>query len=537
MNASQRQITRAAGTVMAAFVLSNVVGLVRQVLIARTFGTGDLLDAFYAAARFPDILFNLVAGGALASAFVPTFTGFLTREDRQGAWRLASGVINLALLALVATSLLAAAGAEPLVRYVLARGFAGHPAQIALTVSLLRILLLTSAIFGVSGLLMGILNAHQHFLLPALASTFYWLGMIVGLLGGIVLAERLGTPTLKIYGLAWGAVLGAGLHLAIQLPGLRGLKVRYWPSLEWRNPAVREVIRLMGPRLISVAAVQLNFLVTTALASYLAGGVSALSYAFQIFTMPQVVIAQGISIAALPTFSALAARGEISTLRASFADTLRSILFLALPATVGLLLLSQPVVALLFQYGIFNARSTALVAWALAGYTLGLVSHSVVEIIPRAFFALHDTRTPVIVSTVAMGLNVGLCFVFMLGFSSWGWPPHAGLAFALTVSTTLEMVGLVWLLRRRLAGLDFKRLWPGLWRTAVATALMGAALAAWLKLSAAGPAWLVAVGGVASGGAVFGVAAYALGCPEARLLPPLVWGRLSRRLRPPLKAN
>ena len=506
---------------MAAFVLSNVVGLVRQILIAHYFGTGDLLDAFYAAARLPDILFNLVAGGALASAFVPIFTSFLAREDQAGAWRLASGVMNLVFLILAATSLLAALGAEPLVRYVLARGFASRPEQVALTVSLLRILLLTSTIFGVSGLLMGILNAHQHFWLSALASTFYWLGMIFGLL--------VWRPSYGIYGLAWGAVLGAGLHLLIQLPGLRGLKPRYWPSLGLRTPAVREVIRLMGPRLVSVAAVQINFLVTTALASYLAGGVSALSYAFQIFTMPQVVIAQAISIAALPTFSALVARGEIVGLRASFIDTLRGILFLALPATVGLLSLGQPVVALLFQSGIFNAQSTSLVAWALACYTLGLVSHSVVEITPRAFFALHDTRTPVIVSTAAMTANVGLSFAFRALFVAWGWPPHAGLAFALTVATTLEMIGLVWLLRRRLGGLDSRRLWPGLWRTILASAGMGAALAAWLALTPAWPAWLVAVGGVAGGGGVFAAAAYGLGCPEARLLPALALARLKHQ--------
>jgi putative peptidoglycan lipid II flippase len=248
-----------------------------------------------------------------------------------------------------------------------------------------------------------------------------------------------------------------------------------------------------------------------------------------------VVIAQGIAIAALPTFSALVARGEIEAMRASLADTLRGILFLALPATVGLLLLDQPIVALLFQYGVFDAHSTTLVAWALAAYTLGLVSHSVVEIIPRAFFALHDTRTPVVVSTVAMGLNVGLSFLFSRLFGAWGWPPHAGLAFALTVSTTVEMAGLVWLLSRRLKGLDFIRLWPGLWRTALASALMGAALGAWLALTPGRPVWLVGLGGVAVGGAVFGALAYALGCPEARLLPALLLERLNRR-RPTVPA-
>ena len=519
MNSSQRQITRAAGTVMAAFVLSNVVGLVRQILIANAFGNGPDYNAFRAALLFPDVLFTLVAGGALASAFVPAFTGFLTRGDQAGAWRLASGVLNLVLLVLVALALLAELGAPLLVRYVLAPGFT-DPLQFAKTVALLRILLLTSIIFGVSGLLMGILNAHQHFLMPALASTFYWLGMIFGL---VVLVRPLG-----IFGLAWGAVLGAAMHLAIQLPALVRLTVRYSPSLELHNPAVHEVIRLMAPRLVGAAAVQINLVVSTALASYIAGGVGALDYAWRIFTMPEVVIAQGIAIAALPTFSALVARGEVDAMRASLADTLRGILFLALPATVGLLLLDRPIVALLFQYGKFDANSTTLAAWALACYTVGLVSHSVVEITPRAFYALHDTRTPVIVGTAAMALNVGLSFLFIKVFAVWN-QPQAGLAFALTVSTTLEMMGLVWLLRRRLKGLDFSRLWPGLWRTAVAATLMAAVLAGWLALTDRRPVWLVGLGGVALGGGVFAAAAYALGCPEARLLPAMAATRLARR--------
>jgi putative peptidoglycan lipid II flippase len=516
VDTSQRQIARAAGTVMAAFVLSNLVGLARQVLISRAFGTGSDLDAFYVAQRLPDILFNLAAGGALASAFVPTFTGFLTREDRVGAWRLASGVMNLVFVILTVASLFAAWLAPGLVRTVLGPGL--PPEQQALTVALLRILLSSSVIFGVSGLLMGILNAHQHFLLPALAPTFYWLGMIFGL---VVWVPRLG-----IFGLAWGAVLGAGLHLLVQLPALRGLKPQLTFDLGLDNRAVREVIRLMGPRLIGVAAVQLNFLVTTALASYIAGSVAALNYAWQIFTMPQVVIAQSIAIAALPTFSAMAARGEINAMRASLADTLRGILFLALPATVGLLALGVPVIALLFQYRSFDASSTLLVAWALAFYTLGLASHSVVEIVSRAFYAVHDTRTPVFIGAAAMGLNVALCFAFAALFTRLGWPAHGGLAFANTAATTLEMLGLLWVLRRRLNGLDFTRIWPGLWRTGLAAAFMGAVLLLWLRYTAALPVWVSGLGGVVVGGAVFAVTAYALHTPEARLFPRLILERI-----------
>jgi putative peptidoglycan lipid II flippase len=518
---AQRQIARAAGIVMAAFVLSNLTGLLRQMLISRAFGTGAELDAFAAAQRLTDVLFNLVAGGALASAFIPTFTGFLAHDDTEGAWRLASGVLNLVFIVMAAISVPAWLLAPALVQHVLAPGFA--PAQQALAANLLRIILLAPAIFGVSGLLMGILNAHQHFLLPALAPSLLWLGMIFGLLAWV--------PRWGIYGLAWGYVLGAALHLLVQLPGAARLAAaRYWPDLGLRNASVREVIRLMGPRLVGVAAVQINFLITTILASFMTGGsVSSLTYAWQIFTMPQVVIAQGIAIAALPTFSAMVARGEINAMRASLADTLRGILFLALPATVGLFALRAPVVAMLFQGRNFNAESTQLVAWALAWFTLGLASHSVVEIVSRAYYALRDTRTPVIIGTAAMLLNIALSFMLAPLFTRLGWQPHGGLAFANTAATSLEALGLMWWMRRRLHGLALTRVWSGLLRTALASAVMGALLAVWLPATSGLSPWIVGLGGVALGGLVFAATAFVLRVPEARLLPKLLMERMRRK--------
>jgi putative peptidoglycan lipid II flippase len=517
---AQRQIARAAGIVMGAFVLSNVTGLVRQMLISRAFGTGPDLDALYAAQRLTDVLFNLVAGGALASAFIPAFTGFLAFDDHAGAWRLASGVLNLVFLVLAAVSALAWLLA-PLVMQVLAPGFG--PAQQALAASLLRIILLAPAIFGVSGLLMGILNAHQHFLLPALATSMLWLGMIFGLLVWV--------PSWGIYGLAWGYVLGAALHLLVQLPGAARLaRARYFPDLGLGNASVREVIRLMGPRLVGVTAVQINFLVTSLLASFMtAGSVSSLQYAWQIFTMPQVVIAQGIAIAALPTFSAMVARDEINAMRASLADTLRGILFLALPATVGLFALRAPVVAMLFQGRSFDAASTALVAWALAWFTLGLAGHSVVEIVSRAYYAVRDTRTPVIIGTAAMLLNIAFSLALAPLFTRLGWPPNGALALANTLATSLEGLGLMWWMRRRLGGLALTRLWDGLRRTALAAAFMGAILAVWLRAMDGRSAWLMGLGGVALGGLAFAAAAYALRVPEMRLLPKLVIERVRRR--------
>jgi len=246
--------------------------------------------------------------------------------------------------------------------------------QIRFSVLLFLVTLLSPAIFGVSGLLMGLLNTHQHFLLPALAPTLHWVGHIIGV---AALA-----PVMGIHGLAWGAVLGAVLHLAVQIPGLRYLEGwRYQLTLGLGLPSVREVARLMGPRMLGTAVIQLNFWINVVLASGMPeGSASAIDVAFAVMTMPQVVIAQAIAIAALPTFSAQAARGQRGEMRASLASTLRGVILLSLPAALGLILLREPVVAMLFERGAFNAHSTELVAWALLWYTAGLVSHSVVEI-------------------------------------------------------------------------------------------------------------------------------------------------------------
>ncbi len=345
---------------MAAFVLSNLTGLLRQILVSRAFGTGIEIDAFNAASRLPDLLFSLVAGGALASAFIPTFTDFLAKDDQPGAWKLASSIVNLVVLFLSLTSLAVAIFAPQIVRhglYVLIPTL--DPQRQLLTVSLLRIMLVSSVIFGVSGLFMGVLNANQVFLLPALAPSMYWLGMIFGVL---VLV-----PFMGIYGLAWGVVLGSGMHLGIQLPAILRLKWSYSLRLGLDSPDVREVGRLMGPRLFGVAIVQLNVLLNTVLASAQPeGSLTAILLAWAVMTMPQVVIAQAIAIAALPTFSAQVARGALDDMRHSLAATLRGVILLSLPASLGLILLRQPVVTLLFQRGEFGAHSTNLVVLGAA---------------------------------------------------------------------------------------------------------------------------------------------------------------------------
>jgi putative peptidoglycan lipid II flippase len=503
---------------MLAFALSNLVGLVRQVLILRAFGTDLALDAFYAASTYPDLIFSLVAGGALASAFIPTFTGFLAKDERKSAWKLASSVANLILLTLSGLSIVSAWLAPAIIRYFLAPDFS--VSEQSLAASLLRILLIAPAIFGVSGLLMGILNAHQRFLLPALAPSMYWLGMIFGMVFLV--------PTMHIYGLAWGAVLGAALHLVVQIPDLLKLPARsYLATLGLDFPAVREVGRLMGPRLLGVAVVQLNFVVNVIIASGLAeGSLSAIKSAWQVMTMPQVVIAQAIAIAALPTFSAQAGRGQTNEMRSSLAATLRGVMFLSLPASLGLVLLRQPLVALLFQRGAFDAHSTDLVAWALMWYAVGLIGHNVVEILSRAFYALHDTKTPVLVGTAAMTLNVVFSIAFSVAFSRIGWMPHGGLALANSSATALEMTALLLLMRQRLKGLDGGNIRRSLAQAASGVIAMSLALLLWLRLP--GSSWLIGLGGVALGATVYLLSLWVLRVPELAA----VHRALMQRLRP-----
>lgn len=494
---------------MLAFVFGQLAGLLRNILVARAFGASAPLDAFFAANRVSETLFNLIAGGALGSAFIPTFTTFLTRNDRPGAWRLASAVCNLVVLILSLLAALAAVFAPQIVRYALAPGFSANPAQEALTISLLRIQLVSAVLFGLSGLVMGILNSHQVFLIPALTPSMYQFGLIFGVL---VL-----TPHYGIYGLAYGVVLGAAAHLMLQVPSLLKQKGTYFPTLGFGDPAVGEVLRLMGPRLLGVAVVQLNFWVNTWLASPMApGSVASISMGFALMLMAQAAIAQSIATAAMPTFAAQYALGKMDEIRHSLSATLRGVLLLSLPAAAGLILLRVPLIQLLYQHGQFDAQSTQLVAWALLWYATGLVGHSVLEILARTFYAMHDTKTPVLVGAAAMGLNVVFSFGFAALFIRIGWMPHGGLALANSLATALEAVTLFLLMRKRLNGINGMNVAKGLGAAVLGTLGLIAALVLWLQVKGSIPNSLTALGGVAIGGAVYAMALILLRIPEIK---------------------
>ncbi|MBI1293385.1 murein biosynthesis integral membrane protein MurJ [bacterium] len=517
-----RRLAGATMVVMVFFVLSRVSGLLREMIIGAQFGTSAELDAYLAAFRIPDLLFQLVAGGALGSAFIPTFSQLWAEEGEAPAWQLFSRILNLVTLILVMLAVLAVTFADPLVTRVIAPGF--DPTQQQLAADLMRWMLVSTVIFGASGLVMGALNATQHFVLPAAAPVLYN--------GAIIVGAWLLAPTYGIYGLVIGVVVGALAHFGVQVPALMRKRARYRLDLTWRDPAVGEVGRLMAPRILGLFFVQLNFLVNTILASQLAAGsLAALNFAWLLMLLPQGIFAQAIATVAFPTFSAQVAAQDHSALRRTLDRTLRTVLFLTLPAAVGLFVLRVPVIQVLLQRGNFDAESTAAVAYALQFYALGLVAHALVEIVVRVFYALHDTLTPVLIGVGAMSLNILLSLVWIdqLGYG--------GLALANSVATTVEMIVLLWLLRRRVNGFSFASLIRGSIRSAAAAMLMGLAVWGWLTWLGSQVGWgswlpigwVAALSGMVVAVSIYMGSALLLGAEELRIALSLLGRRLTHR--------
>lgn len=512
-----RRVARAATIVMAAFVASRVLGLVRESVIGARFATLEPYGAYLAAFRIPDLIFNLIAGGALASAFIPTFTTFLTREEQESGWKLASAVANWMLVILGVAAALAAVFA-PALAHLVAPGF--DPEMVQLTANLMRFMLISTVIFSLSGLMMSILNAFEHFLTPAIAPVMYNLGI---LFGALFLA-----PTLGVYGLAWGVVLGAVGHALVQLPALRHFGIRYTPVLGLRDLAVRGAVRrvavLMGPRVAGAGLVQFMFLANTIIASFYSPSVlAALNYAWIVMLLPHGIFASSVATAVFPTFSRMAAKGDEAGMRTGLAQTLRAVLFVALPSAVGLVILREPIIRLLFERGQFTHTDTLAVAWALGFYGLGLVAHSLIEIINRAYFAVQDTVTPVVVGGLAMVANIGLSLLLV---NVIGDPttlergPQGALALANVLASTAEVPILLWLLRRKLGGIEGTQLLNSAGRLALAATAMGVML--WLLLhwgpSATLPALLFVPLAVAAGAAVYGAVAWLLRVEETKLV-------------------
>ncbi len=513
------RIARAVGVLASATALSRVLGFARDVVTAGYFGAGGAMDAFLVAFRLPNVLRSLFAEGSLTVAFVPVFVETLEREGRARADHLARITMTLLGVVLVAVSALGMLGAPLLVR-AMAGGFAQDPDKFALTVWLTRLVFPYIGLIGLTALAGGMLNALGDFASPALAPVVLNLGMIVCIAG---LTPWVDPPVASA---AYGVLLGGALQLGLQWRSLHRRGFRFQPRWDWRDAAVRKILTLLGPRVFGVAVYQVNIFVSTVLATWLAdGSVSYLYYAERLFQLPLGVFAVAAGTAALPSLSRLAARGDLAGVRETLAETLRLTAFIVLPATVGLLTLAHPILAVLLERGAFTPAMTRATAEALMAYALALVPVAGVKVVAPAYYALGDMKTPVWAAFWSLGVNVAASLVLM------GPLGHSGLALASAVSNGFNFAFLLWGLRGRIGPLAVRPLAASLGRMAAASAVMGLAVAAgaarvpWSGSDPRGALALAAL--VAGGGAVYLGGAHLAGLGE----PGRLLGTLGRRLR------
>ena len=480
-----RRIARSTVTVMLAFAAAKVISLFQTLIIAQTFGVGSQLDAYVAANRIPELIVILISGGALTHAFIPIFSGFLAQNRIEDAWQLSSHLINTIFTLALILSAAVFVMTPWLVKNAVAPGFDAATTQN--TIEMMRILLAGTIIFSVSGIFSGILNSHQHFLLPALAPIMYDVGILIGVLFLL--------PIYGVHGLALGAVLGAAMHLGIQVPGLVTHKMTWKRGLGLGNRDLWRVIRLMLPRIGGLGVFSLNFLVMNSIASQLgAGAVSALDWGWRLMQIPQTLIGTAMGIVIFPTLAALSEVDDIDGKRGAMSGALRFILMSSIPAAVGLIALGRPLIGLL-ERGAFDSAASALVYSALSLFTLGLVAHSALEVIARSFYADKDTLTPLAAALGGALVNFALAFILSdvgavqarnvhnlaaMTFPTAGYPLEtgnvSGLALANSFGVMFEVLALLYLLRRRWQGIQENALARTLVKTLAASLIMGAAI-------------------------------------------------------------
>ncbi len=537
-----RQLARSTLVVMIAFGTAKLISLGQTVIIANVFGVGREWDAFVTANSIPELVFTLIAGGALAHAFIPIFSGYLAQEDLAGAWRTASHVVNTVFVTTFIVSFIVFLTAPWLVANVVAPGFDEAGRQ--QTVELMRILLLSTLIFSVSGIVMGILQSFNHFLSPALAPIMFDVGILIGV---IFLIQPFG-----VRGIAYGAVLGAAMHLMIQVPGLIRFRARWQPELGLRDPVLWRVIRLMLPRVAGLGLFSFNFLIMNNIASRLGeGSVSALSWGWRLMQIPQTLIGTAMGTVIFPTLAALSALGDESGKRNAMSGALRFIMIASIPSAVGLIFVGQPLISLL-ERGAFDASASALVYSTLRFFALGIVVHSALEVVARSFYADKDTLTPLWAALGGAAINLVLAFVLsgvaqvearyvnhlvMEQFGYLGTPLFVGsvggLALANTLGTAFEVSVLLVALRRRWHGINENALARTVLKTLAASLVMALAIALlntlWhsLGLAERGLVWTIIQLGVevTAGAVVFLIVATLLKMNELRTLLALVLRR------------
>ncbi|MGA2275782.1 MAG: murein biosynthesis integral membrane protein MurJ [Bryobacteraceae bacterium] len=538
--AGQHGLLRSAGVVSAAVLLSRVTGLVREMAMARLFGAGAVYDAFLTGFRIPNLTRNLFAEGALSSAFVPTFTEALTTGTALEAAELAH-VVGTALTLAAGAVCVAGMIFSPQLVELLAPGFARVPGKFELTVLLTRVMFPFLLLVALAAEAMAILNARGRFGVPALASTFFNLGSVAsGLALGLTIGRR--WPQGMIVSMAAGVLIGGALQLGWQMPSLSRAGISFRPRIDFRHPGLQRIARLMMPALIGNAAVQINVMVNGNLASSLTdaagrvlnGPVSWLGYAFRFLQFPLGLFGAALASATLPAISRSAALGRVDEFRATLSGSLRMALLLTIPSSVGLAVLGESMIGAVYQGGRFGAYDTRQTAVALACYSIGLAGYAAVKLLAPAFYALDDAWTPMAVSLASIGLNL----VVAIGLARGARMGQAGLALATSLVALAAAAALAAALRRRIKGIEGRRLAMSAAKITLAAVAMGAVCRVSSVMIHAGVhghrmPHLADLGvSIPLGVGVFYVLARTLRIPELRALEAACYTAISHARRP-----
>jgi putative peptidoglycan lipid II flippase len=454
------KIAKSIGSVSGATLLSRILGYLRDMVVASRFGNGWAADTFYLAFRIPNLLRDLLGEGSLSSGFIPVFSECLVKKGKNEAAALYSAGLGVLLAILSGVTLLGMTFAPAIVR-IIAWGWWDKPEQLALAVKLTRIMFPFIAFISLSALAMGVLNSLQIFFIPAVAP------MMLSILEIAAVVWLVPLMKIPVEGLAWGVLLGGLFQFLWQIPTLA--RNGFLNKIIFRlTPEIRKIGILIVPVAIGSGVRQLNVLIDQVCASFLpTGSIMALYYANRLYQLPLALFGISVATVALPAMSLAAAKQDLGQLKQTFSLSLRLIMFTLIPSTIGLMILGQPIIRLLFQHGLFNAQGTALTNLALAYYALGLVFFAGAKIGASAFYALQDTKTPVKIAIAAMVLNA-LLNIILMQFMYVG-----GLALATTISAVFNMAALVYLLRQRIGSLGARQIWASTQKVMFAAVVMG----------------------------------------------------------------
>jgi putative peptidoglycan lipid II flippase len=459
------QVAKSAGSVGIAVFFSRILGLIREQVMAVLFGAGFYMDAFVVAFRIPNLLRDLFAEGALSAAFVTVFTDYDQKKGQEAAWRLANNVLLTLTLLLSLITIVGIIFSEKIIQ-VMAPDFGRIAGKIALTQLLTNIMFPFLILVSLAAAVMGILNTKGRFFIPAMASTFFNVGSIVGGVLCAWWAPSFGQP--PIVGMAIGTLIGGVLQLAIQLPSLKRSGFAWRPHLNLKDEGLHRIMILMIPAVIGLSATQINIFINTNFAARCAeGSVSWLNYAFRLMQFPIGIFGVAIAVATLPVISRQASQGDMGALKATYVSSLTMAFLMTIPASFGLALLAKPIIRLIFEHGRFHAQDTLYTAEALAYYSVGLFAYSTVKITVPVFYALRDTKYPVIASFLAVATNIFFVSLTLNAFQ------HKAIALSTSITMIVNFCFLSAVLYRKVGGYDLRYLVRSLVKITLASLAMG----------------------------------------------------------------